>query len=58
MIAIVTLTVLVLAVVTAVATIVAHVLVDRRARGVGNRSIRELGVVSQQWLHGHRSETR
>jgi hypothetical protein len=43
----------VLAVISAVALVGARLLLARRARGLSG----ELGVVSQRWLNGHRSET-
>jgi hypothetical protein len=56
MIATITLAVGVLAVIVAVATVVRRLLVNRRERGDANRSMRDLGPVSQQWLTTHRGE--
>jgi hypothetical protein len=58
MIATITLAVGIVAVITAVAAVVTRVLVNRRERDNSNRSMRDLGPVSQQWLNGHRSEWR
>jgi hypothetical protein len=45
-----------IAVVTAIAAVLMRLIGHRRSSGIMDRSIRDLGPVSQQWLNGHRTE--
>ena len=46
----------IVAVLMAMATMLTRLFVGRRASAMRDRSMRDLGPVSQQWLNGHRTE--
>jgi hypothetical protein len=46
----------IVAVLTVMATMLKRLFIGRRASAVRDRSMRDLGPVSQQWLNGHRTE--